>query len=405
MKKIIDQSFINNITETGRYPDAVVKHLHLWAKSKQNFYWIYRFKIDEKRIDMSLGPYPAIGLDEAREIAILANNQLSRGINPLEDRNNKKHQKQIEKKLPTFKEFALDYIEKRKPEWSNKKHAAQWLSTLERFAFPVLGKMKIKDIETEHILKVLTPIWESTTHTAFRLRGRLERILARATVLKLRSGMNPALWRGHLQEALSSPYKIKPANHYSAVPYKDLPVLVKELKEIDGIAALALEFTILNASRTSEVLLAKREEIELDVWTIPAARMKARKEHRVPLCKRSLELIEIAKSFDKDSIYVFSRKGKHLSGMAMLMLLRRIRPSMTVHGFRSCFRDWVSEETMHSPEVAEMALAHTVKDKVEAAYRRGDLFLRRKILMQDWENFCTTGQWTNIIEMNKLKAA
>jgi len=166
-----------------------------------------------------------------------------------------------------------------------------------------------------------------------------------------------------------------------------------------------LEFTILNASRTSEVLLAKREEIDGDIWTIPAARMKARKEHRVPLCRRSLELIEIANSFDKDSVYVFSRRGKHLSGMAMLMLLRRIRPSMTVHGFRSCFRDWVSEETLHSPEVAEMALAHTVKDKVEAAYRRGDLFLRRKILMQDWENFCTTGEWGNIIELNKLKVA
>ncbi len=159
MKKIIDQASINNITEIGRYPDAVVKHLQLWVKSKQKFYWIYRFKIDEKRIDMSLGPYPSIGLDEAREIAILANNQLSRGINPLAERNNKKYQKQIEKTLPTFKEFALDYIEKRKSEWSNKKHAAQWLSTLERFAFPVLGKMKIKDIETEHILKVLTPIW------------------------------------------------------------------------------------------------------------------------------------------------------------------------------------------------------------------------------------------------------
>ena len=405
MEKITDQTSINNITKPGRYPDAVVMHLQLWAKSKEKFYWIYRFKVDEKRIDMSLGPYPSLGLNEAREMAILANNQLKRGLNPLSDRKIKRNQKQIEKELPTFKEFALDYIGKRKSEWTNKKHAAQWVSTLERFAFPVLGKMKVKDIETEHILKVLTPIWETTTHTAFRLRGRLERILARATVLKLRSGMNPALWRGHLQEALNSPYKIKPANHYTALPYRDLPMLIKELKEVDGIAALALEFTILNASRTSEVLLAKREEITGDIWTIPACRMKARKEHRVPLCSRSLELIQIAESIDQDSIYVFSRKGKYLSGMAMLMLLRRIRPAMTVHGFRSCFRDWVSEETMHSPEVAEMALAHTVKDKVEAAYRRGDLFSRRKILMQDWQNFCTTGQWSNIIEINKLKAA
>lgn len=405
MEKITNQTFINNITNPGRYPDAVVEHLHLWVKSTNKFYWIYRFKFDDKRIDMSLGPYSSLGLDEAREMAIIANNQLKRGLNPLNERKIKKNQKQIEKELPTFKEFALDYIENRKSEWSNKKHAAQWLSTLERFAFPVIGKMKVKDIETEHILKVLTPIWETTTHTAFRLRGRLERILARATVLKLRSGMNPALWRGHLQEALNSPYKVKPANHHKALPYKDLPQLIMELKEVDGIAALALEFTILNASRTSEVLLAKREEIVKDIWTIPACRMKARKEHRVPLCSRSLELIQIAASMDKDSIYVFSKKGKHLSSMTMLMLLRRIRPTMTVHGFRSCFRDWVSEETMHSPEVAEMALAHTVKDKVEAAYRRGDLFSRRKILMQDWEKFCTTGQWSNILELNKQKAA
>lgn len=405
MKNIIDQASINNITKPGRYPDGVVSHLQLWSKSKEKFYWIYRFKFDGKRIDMSLGPYPSLDLNEAREMAILANNQLKRGLNPLSDRKVKKNQKKIENNLPNFKEFALDYIENKKSEWSNKKHAAQWVSSLERFAFPILGKMKVKDIETEHILKVLSPIWETTTHTAFRLRGRLERILARATVLKLRSGMNPALWRGHLQEALSSPYKIKPANHFTALPYRDLPIFIKELNEVDGIAALALEFTILNASRTSEVLLAKREEIENDIWTIPACRMKARKEHRVPLCNRSLELIQIAQSMDKDSIYVFSRRGKQLSGMAMLMLLRRLRPTMTVHGFRSCFRDWVSEETMHSPEVAEMALAHTVKDKVEAAYRRGDLFSRRKILMQDWEKFCTTGEWSNIIEMNKHKAA
>jgi integrase len=282
-------------------------------------------------------------------------------------------------------------------EWSNAKHAGQWLTSLQKHAFPIIGKMKIKDIETDHILKILNPIWETTTPTAFRLRGRLERILARATVLKLRNGMNPALWKGHLQEILNSPSKISPVKHHKALAYEDLPDFIEELKEVDAISALALEFTILNVNRTSEVLLAMRAEIVGDTWTIPSHRMKSRVEHRVPLCNRSLEIIQIAAYLDKDSQYIFSRKGKNLSQMSMLMMMRRLRPGFTVHGCRSSFRDWVSEETLHSPEVAEMSLAHTIKDKVESAYRRGDLFKRRRLLMLDWENYCENNATESII--------
>ncbi len=405
MQNIINQDSINSLINQGRYPDVLIKNLHLWVKNNGNKYWIYRFKINQIRKDMSLGPYPKLSLDKARELAILANNKIEIGLDPLEEKQEKKRQFLNESIHPTFEVFALEYISKRRSEWSNEKHADQWLSSLQRFAFPVVGKMKLKDIETKHILKILSPMWENTTHTAFRLRGRLERILARATVLGLRSGMNPALWKGHLQEILNSPAKISPVKHHKALPYESLPSFIKELREVDGISALALEFTILNVNRTSEVLLAKRSELFGDTWVIPAHRMKARVEHRVPLCQRSLEIIEMATYLDPNSEYIFSRKGKHLSEMSMLMVMRRLRPGLTVHGCRSSFRDWVSEETLHSPEVAEMSLAHTIKDKVESAYRRGDLFKRRRILMNDWENFCTGNLTFNVISIQQQKVA
>jgi integrase len=187
--------------------------------------------------------------------------------------------------------------------------------------------------------------------------------------------------------------------HHEALPYDQLTDFMQTLKEIDGISALALQFTILNASRTGEVLLGLRSEVKGDIWTIPASRMKAKQEHQVPLCSRSLELLEIAKSLDPDSAYLFSNNGKPLSNMAMLMMARRLKTGLTVHGFRSTFRDWVSEETEHSPEVAEMALAHTISNKVEAAYRRGKLLDRRRVLMKDWETYCLTGTWGNVVKL------
>jgi integrase len=255
----------------------------------------------------------------------------------------------------------------------------------------------IDEIDTDDVLKILNPLWHTKTETASRLRGRLEWIFASAITRKLRSGLNPATWRGHLETILSKPSRIYKVQHHPALQYVDIPIFMASLRESDGVSPLALEFVILNANRSGEVLNGLRSEItEGNIWVIPAGRMKAGKEHRIPLGVRSLELLEIARSLDPDSPYLFSIEGKPLSNMAMPMLLRRKSLTITVHGFRSTFRDWVAEKTLHSSEIAEKALAHTIKNQVEAAYRRGDLLEHRRRLMKDWEDYCCTGSWGNV---------
>jgi len=308
----------------------------------------------------------------------------------------------IETKKPKFSTFALEYIETMRPKWRNQKHADQWVSTVRTYAFPVLGEMRLDEIDTPHIQAVLMPIWLKIPESASRLRGRIEKILSAAITYKHRSTSNPAIWKGHLENLF--PAQQESFKHHEALPYDELPDFMKTLKEIDGLSALALQFTILNASRTGEVLLGKRSEVIGDVWTIPPTRMKAKQEHQVPLCRRSLELLDIAKSLDPESEYLFSNKGKPLSNMSMLMMVRRIRAGLTVHGFRSTFRDWVSEETDHSPEVAEMALAHTIGNKVEKAYRRGKLLERRRLLMEEWESYCLAGSHKNVFVISRLAA-
>lgn len=386
-----------NLKKHGRYTDSLTKGLQLLYKPSETKYWLLRFAFNGKRHELGIGPFPEISTKEARQIAQEARTLIAKGQNPLTSKLAQKAQiKALERKKITFREFALTCVEDKQSEWSSDKHVAQWTYSLEKFAFPVIGDMALDEIDTDDILKILTPIWKSKTETASRLRGRLEWILAAACTRKLRNGMNPALWRGHLQTILPAPKKMMEVRHHPALPYRALPEFLALLRNIDSVAALALEFTILNASRTGEVLGGLRSEIDGDIWTISANRMKARKEHRVPLTSRSLEILAIAKAMDADSIYLFSRNGKPLSNMAMPMLLRRLNSNITVHGFRSTFRDWVSEETSHSPEVAEMALAHTIKNKVEAAYRRKDLLDRRRILMKDWLDFCNTERFNNV---------
>jgi integrase len=246
--------------------------------------------------------------------------------------------------------------------------------------------MRLDEIQTEQVLSLLKPIWLNKTVTASRLRGRLESILSASITLGHRTALNPARWRDHLENLLPTPKRAD--KHHSALPYSELPNFIASLKNIESVSALALEFVILNASRTGEVIGAKKVELVNDLWTVPASRMKGGRSHQVPLGKRSLELLEISASQDPESEYFFSKNGKPLSNMAMLMMVRRLSLGITVHGFRSSFRDWVSEETEYSPELAEMALAHTIGNKVEAAYRRGNLIERRKRLMQHWEAFC-----------------
>jgi integrase len=386
-----------NLKKHGRYTDSLTKGLQLLYKPSETKYWLLRFAFNGKRHELGIGPFPDISPKEARQIAQEARTLIAKGENPLTSKIAQKAQlKTLERKKITFRDFALTCVGDKQSEWSSDKHAAQWTYSLEKFAFPVIGEMALDEIDTDDILKILTPMWKSKTETASRLRGRLEWILAAACTRKLRNGMNPALWRGHLQTILPAPKKMMEVRHHPALPYRALPEFLALLRNIDNVAALGLEFTILNASRTGEVLGGLRSEIDGDIWTISANRMKARKEHRVPLTGRSLEILAIAKSMDGNSPYLFSRNGKPLSNMAMPMLLRRLNSNVTVHGFRSTFRDWVSEETSHSPEVAEMPLAHTIKNKVEAAYRRKDLLERRRILMRDWLDFCNSERFNNV---------
>ena len=392
-----DFQTLKNLDKRGRYTDPKQIGLHLWVKSTNKKYWILRNAINGKQRDISLGSFPMISINEARERAQILKRDISNGIDPILQRKLKRTESL--KKAITFKDFAHECIELKRHEWRNPKHADQWIYTIEKFAYPEIADKKLDEIDTEDILKILIPIWNTKTVTASRLRGRLEWILASATTRKLRSGINPAQWKGHLQTTLSAPNKINKVKHHKALPYRQIPLFMKKLRDSEGVAALALEFLILNASRTGEVIGGLRGEVDNNTWKIPASRMKAYKEHEITLCSRSLEILEIAKSIDPESKYLFSINNKKLSNMAMSMLMRRLNADATVHGFRSTFRDWVSEETEHASEVAEMALAHTITSRVERAYRRGSLKERRKVLLQEWQDYCLSIPQENVLEL------
>ena len=386
MKKSTDIRTLKNLNKPVRYSIPDSRGLHLWVRSDGKKYWVYRYTFDSIRFDMGLGSFPDISLAEARITHQRLRGLLLKGVNPSDEKRTRRTEKSNQKKSIKFSKFAFDYIERMSPKWTNRAHEGQWVGTITNYAIGILGDLTLEEITTDDILDVLSPIWASKHETAIRLRGRLERIISAAITSGLRTKPNPAIWRGHLENLLPA---IKRTHaHFEAASYKELPMMMAKLKTMDCISSLALQFTILNASRSGEVLYAKRSEVLEGVWTIPAERMKARSEHQVPLGFAALALIEKAKSLDPDSEYLFSKNGKHLSNMAMLMKVRRLKKGLTVHGFRSTFRDWVSEETDHSPEVAEMALAHTIANKVEAAYRRGKLLERRRLLLSDWENHC-----------------
>jgi len=393
---------IQKLVLVGRHTDDKTKGLHLWVKPSMQKYWIFRYTLNGKRQGMGLGAFPEVRLKEARKKAVEARNNVNKGNSPIQV---KKQANSLQRasKVPTFGVFALDYIETMKPKWRNEKHAGQWVSTVKNYAFPVIGNLPLDEIDTTHILQILQPIWLTKSETASRLRGRIESILSAAITHKYRTLMNPAVWNGHLKNLMPPPKSSD--KHHEALPYEELPQFMATLREMDSLSALALEFTILNAARTGEVTKGLRSEVRDSVWTIPGSRMKSGKMHQVPLCQRSLDILTIAQSQDPDSQYLFSRDGKHLSNMAMLMMVRRLRAGLTVHGFRSTFRDWISEKTEHSPEVAEMALAHTIGNKVEQAYRRGNLLERRKRLMQDWESYCHGNSWSNVLVLQKRNAA
>jgi len=344
---------------------------------------------------MGLGPVRDVTLFEAREMASELRRQRRAGIDPANERRVKRATKAIQSSSSvTFETCAENFIDENRAGWRNEKHASQWSATLKTYAFPVLGQMKVAEIETEHVLKVLKPIWTTKSETASRLRGRIEAILDYAKANGLRAGDNPATWRGHLQRILPAKSRVAAVQHHPAMPYVNIPAFLVRLRAAPGISARALEFTILTAARTGEVIGALWDEIDFTsaAWTIPPERTKSGREHRVPLERRAMDLLrEMATLSSTPFVFPGGKKGQPLSNMSMDAVLRRLDIDLTVHGFRSSFRDWAADQTAFSREVAEACLAHTLKDRTEAAYRRSDLFGKRRELLAAWADYCEMG--------------
>jgi integrase len=382
---------VQGMKTPGYYADG--GNLYLRVADGGTRGWIFRFAMRGKTRDMGLGSYPDITLARARELATECRRALAAGIDPIEARKQKREAGRIEvAKSMTFDQCGAAYIAAHEAGWRNAKHRQQWANTLKTYVWPVFGKLPVHAIDTGLVLKVLEPIWNDKPETANRVRGRVEAILDWAKVRDFRSGENPARWRGHLDHLLPAKSKVRKVEHHAALPYAQIGAFMAALRGQTGVGARALEFLILTGTRTGEALGATCDEIDMEarLWTIPARRMKAGNEHRVPLSDAALAVLKgMYEIQQNDFVFPGARQGRPLSEVALLMLLRRLGYGrVTVHGFRSAFRDWASERTTFPREVAEMALAHSISDAVEAAYRRGDLFDKRRKLMDAWAAFC-----------------
>lgn len=390
----------------GLHPDGGGLHLQVTGEAGRS--WIFRYWVDGRERQMGLGATHTVSLGEAREAAREARRLRSAGLDPIEERRKVEVEQKLERSRSVTFDDAVDaFIEANKAAWGNEKHVKQWKSTLETYATPRIGKLPVGEVETRHVLAVLEPIWQSKTETASRVRGRIENVLDWATVYGHRAGDNPARWKGHLDKILPAKTKVQKVQHHAALPFPELPQFMKRLAKVEGVAARALEFTILTVARTSEVIGAVWSEIDLvkKVWIIPAERMKADREHRIPLSAPAIAILEAmhARWLEVDArrwrgrgapeqpaeptgpVFFGLRAGKGLSNMSLLKVLKSLKRSdLTTHGFRSTFSDWAAETTNYPGEMIEMALAHKVANKVEAAYRRGDMFAKRHALMNDW---------------------
>lgn len=382
---------VTRATEKGMYADGGGLYLHVSANGAKS--WIYRFMLDKRPREMGLGGTNTVSVAEARDMALECRKLRRDGIDPIEARKGRRQRAQLDDaKSMTFRECAERYIAAHKAGWRSPKSLAAWEGTLSSFVYPVVAKLPVQAIDTALVMKAIDPIWATKPETAGRVRGRIESILDYAAVRGWREGENPARWRGHLQKLLPKKTKVRAVEHHPALPFAELPAFAETLRQENGTAARALEFAIATAARTGEVIGARWGEIDLagKLWTIPGARMKGGREHRVPLSDAALAVIGTLPQGGRDD-YLFAggKSNRPLSNMAMLALLRRMkRTDLTVHGFRSTFRDWAAERTSFQNEVIEMALAHAVGDKVEAAYRRGDLFDKRRRLMEAWAAYC-----------------
>ena len=380
----------------GRHADG--GGLHLLVKESGARSWVFRFMLKGKSRDVGLGAAGSggISLSTARDLASALRLKVKAGVDPLAERQREASEVLASAQAAkiagiTFKAVAETYIGTNEASWRNDKHRQQWRNTLASYVYPVMGELPVADIGTAHVLKILEPIWQDKPETASRIRGRIETVLDAAKARGYREGENPARWRGHIAQILPPRSRLT-RGHHKAMAYEAIPAFTAELRERAAMAALALEFVILTATRTSEVLGATWAEVDLDkaIWTVPAYRMKAGKEHRIPLSPRAVAILEAVKPLGMASLFPADKGGK-LSTMAMSMLLRRMKLDCTVHGFRSGFRDWAAECTGYAHEVCEMALAHVIGNKSEAAYRRGDMFDKRRRLMADWAAYCADG--------------
>lgn len=370
-----------------------VAGLHLQVAPGGARTWVLRVVIAGKRRDMGLGGFPDVTLAGAREKARAARLQVEQGIDPIEQRREARNVLMAaHASAKTFDECVIGLLAAREGEWRNAKHAWQWRNTLENLVSPVMGHLRVSDIKLAHVLDVLQPIWSNKTETASRLRGRIEAVLDWATARGYRDGANPARWKGHLDQLLARPSKIAKTKHYAALPADAMPEFMARLRASAGTSARALELAILTAARSGEVRGARWSEFDLDAgtWTVPAERMKAHKEHRVPLSAPAVTLIKAQPRIEDNELVFPAPRGGVLSDMSLTAVLRRMEVPAVPHGMRSTFRDWAAERTNFPHELAEMALAHAIESKVEAAYRRGDMLAKRAAMMGAWATFCET---------------
>lgn len=375
----------------GIYYDGGGLELQVTASGARS--WVFRYQRDGRRREMGLGGAQDVALAKARQKAAEARAQLAEGIDPLDKRREALEAKKTAAMATvTFKDAALRYIAANTSSWRNPKSAPQWRTSLETYAFPVFGDEAAASVTSKHVIRALDPIWTVKNETARKVRGRIELILDWARVRGYRSGENPARWKGELEHTLPKRSRAASVRHFAALPYRQMAKFMAELRQQKGMAAKALEFTILTAARTSEAIGARADEFDLDnaLWNVPGDRIKAGRPHRVPLSPRALEIArEMIEAGNDEYVFPGRKAGRPLTNMAMSMLLRDMgHDDITVHGFRSAFRDWAAELTNHPRDVAEMALAHAVGNAVEQAYRRGDLFEKRRLIMADWEQFC-----------------
>jgi integrase len=384
----------------GLYADG--GGLYMQVSQQATKAWIFRFTRAGVPRKMGLGPVSVksddkrITLADARQKAAAARSLLIDGIDPIAARDARRAQAALaDAQAVTFKHCADEYLRDNEGSWKNEVHRKQWASTLKAYVHPVIGGLPVAGVDTGLVLKILRPIWNAKPVTANRVRGRIETILDWAKTHSYRQGDNPARWKGHLDNVLPKRSKVKRVRHHPALPYADVPEFVAELRDIEGMTARALEFTILTAGRTGAVIGALLSEVDLDakIWTVPPDRAGTKidgdEPRRIPLSDRATEILkELPRQDGNPHVFIGAKRGKALSNMAMLEMVRDLRPGFVPHGFRSTFKDWCSETTHYPNEVSEAALWHVVADKVEAAYRRGDLFEKRRALMADWAAYC-----------------